>query len=78
VGCIAGNAGVLTNDKVQWSRAEQHLSGGKPALAQALARLFYDTEVPAKYGTKKYARIVAQRITAFLKKHKTSLLAVRI
>lgn len=73
VGCIAGNATVLTDGKIDWSRAEQALSNGDAILEGGFAKLFYDTKVPAEYGTKKYARIVAGRITDFQKKYKAKL-----
>lgn len=78
VGCIAGNADVLTDGKVRWSHAERILSGDVPDLMRAFSGLFYNTDVPANYGTIEYARIVAGRITTFQKQHKAKLRQVVI
>lgn len=78
VGCIAGNASVLTDNTIPWSHADELLSGDSEQLRRALNSLFYDTDVDANYGTKKYARIVAGRITQFQKQHKEALRAVKI
>lgn len=76
VGCIAGNAGLLTDTK--WSNADRMLAGRDEQLRGRVNWLFYNTDVPARYGTKKYARIVAQRIRRFQKEHKVALLEVSV
>lgn len=76
VGCIAGNASVLA--EIPWTNADHVLSGGNEALRRALVSMFYDTDVDARYGTKKYAQIVAKRIREFQKEHKDDLRAVQI
>lgn len=76
VGCIAGNASVLAG--ISWSDADHVLSGGNEHLRRALVSMFYDTDVDANYGTKKYARIVAKRIEEFQRKYKAELRAVEI
>lgn len=47
-------------------------------LDYPLTDLFYNTDVDAPYGTKRYARIVAKRIEGFQKKHAASLKAVQL
>lgn len=82
VGCIAGNALVLTNQKLPSSGvgriAKRVLGGDDIDLWDGLEALFTDIDVSAAYGTKKYARIVAKRIAQFQKKHEAELRAVRI
>lgn len=81
VGCIAGNAvlltGVGTAGNVE-SRALNLLAGDDYGLEDGLGRLFHNIWVDAKYGTKEYAEIVAQRISAFQEKHKAALRRVKI
>lgn len=76
VGCIAGNVSVLAD--IPWTQADHILSGGNEHLRRTLVSMFYDTDVDAKYGTKKYAEIVAKRIADFQKEHKEALKAVQI
>lgn len=76
VGCIAGNAGVLTDGRASWTVCEDVLSGGDRQLRRALLNLFYDTEVKASYGTEEYARIVAKRIENFQVRYEADLRAV--
>lgn len=78
VGCIAGNASVLTDGRIPWSDADFKLGGDNEKLRSSLVALFFDTEVDAPYGTKKYARIIAKRIAEFQKEHEDELRAVRI
>jgi hypothetical protein len=47
-------------------------------LQQGFYNLFTNTDVDATYGTKAYARKVADRIAQFQKDHKAELIAVRI
>lgn len=76
VGCIAGNAAILSGKS--WSSADKFLSGGNQTLRSGLVRLFYDTDVEANYGTKKYARIVTKRIKELQCRYKAELQAVEI
>lgn len=80
VGCIAGNVRVLTGnlDKAcsTLNLALGILSDGNDGLADNLYYLFHSTDVDAKYGTKRYARIVAKRIDEFQRKHEVDLRAV--
>lgn len=82
VGCIAGNALVLTNRNLPSSGisriAKRVLGGNDIDLWEGLEVLFTDIDVSAAYGTKKYARIVAKRITKFQKQHEAELRAVQI
>lgn len=80
VGCIAGNATLLAGrgDRSIFASALDLLSGDDDELGEHLSSLFYGTAVDAEYGTKKYARIVAQRITKFQQKHKAALQRVKI
>lgn len=50
----------------------------KQDLEMDLDDLFMSTGVDAKYGTKKYARIVAKRIEKFQREHREALRAVKI
>lgn len=78
VGCIAGNAEVLTDGKASWAVCEDVLSGGDRQLRSAFLKLFYETDVDAPYGSEKYARIVVRRIEKFQRAHTDALLAVQI
>lgn len=80
VGCIAGNALLLSGRPMQWveSNATDLLGGADGNLQDDVDDLFLDVEVDAPYGTKKYAQIVAKRIAKFQKEHKAALKAVEI
>lgn len=82
VGCIAGNAVMLTDadrEKDTCRTALNLLGGDNKILRNQLQyRLFLDTEVHARYGTKKYARIVAQRIVKFQQEHEQALREVAV
>jgi len=82
VGCIAGNAVVLTgqaqNGRSTSTTATEILAGDNHMLRTSLQCLFLGTGVPAKYGTKKYARIVVERIEKFQEKHEAALRDVKI
>jgi len=82
VGCIAGNAVVLTGQmgrrQATVTTATEILAGSDYALSDSLYNLFLGTDVEAEYGTEKYAQIVVERIEEFQKKHETALRNVRI
>ena len=83
VGCIAGNTCLLTgriprSQHNVWPRATQILSGKNGELESDLDTLFLDTKVPARYGTKRYAQIVASRIREFQYDHEADLRAIKI
>lgn len=85
IGCISGWVTFLKPDANQSAMSGENVlvpndgSDERRNLRDVLhTDLFYDTEVDAKYGTKKYATIVAKRITAFQKKWATELKAVTI
>jgi hypothetical protein len=79
VGCIAGNVAVLTNFQTDPEDARFYLSSDNYGLRSHIySDLFLDVKVPAKYGTKKYANIVARRIRAFQREWKADLQAVAI
>lgn len=80
VGCIAGNAMVLTRRPLTriGLPARELLGGDNEDLQDSLYDLFHGYEVKANYGTKKYARIVAKRIEGFQHKHEAALRAVKI
>lgn len=82
VGCIAGNVKILTGNlgkMISTQRlAMDVLGGGSNDLEDDLYDLFHETHVDAKYGTKKYARIVAKRIEEFQAEHEQELRAVGI
>lgn len=82
VGCIAGNVRVLTGNIDRrcstLNLALGILSDGKEILVDDLYDLFHDTIVDAKYGTKRYARIVAERINKFQREHEADLRAVAV
>lgn len=82
VGCIAGNAVMLAGNpegRNVVSQSLEILGGDNFTLRRKLEHdLFLDCAVDAKYGTKKYARIVAGRITKFQKYYKEALREVKI
>jgi hypothetical protein len=83
VGCIAGNTVVLSKGKEIRGSVEhvalRTLAGYEnDDLWQDLRRLFLNIDVDARYGTKKYAQIVAKRIRAFQRLWKPDLQAVAI
>lgn len=84
VGCVAGNAVLLTSKgsfkrrRGIQSQALQILAARDYNLADDLDCLFLSTDVSAPYGTEEYARIVAKRIADFQAAHEAELRKVRI
>lgn len=82
VGCIAGNAVLLTGTNTNHGIAGpalRILGGPNYELQHSLEfDLFLNTGVDANYGTMRYARIVAKRIEKFQKQHETELRAVKV
>lgn len=85
VGCIAGNAVLLTNRLSQQGSTQEKaftiITGAvddDSELDNDLYYLFHNASVDANYGTKKYAHIVAKRIAQFQKKHEADLRAVQV
>jgi hypothetical protein len=82
VGCIAGNAVVLTgqtqNGRSTATTATEILAGDNHRLGTSVQCLFLNTEVEAKYGSEKYAQIVVERIKRFQEKYETELRGVKI
>lgn len=81
VGCIAGNAMVLRG-RLMTSRvgaeAARLISGGDKLIEEKLWDLFLGAKVNAEYGSSKYARIVAARITRLQRRFKTKLQRVKL
>lgn len=85
VGCIAGNAVVLTStipSNSIYTEAMKILSGKEDyeniELKRHLGCLFLTADIDARYGTKKYARIVAGMIDRFQRDYKTVLRSVKV
>lgn len=84
IGCISGWITTLKPARKVWSGCGEDIIApatgdyDRRKIRLAASDMFFDTSVPAHYGTMKYARIVAGRIRKFQKEWAKDLKAVKV